>query len=176
MQLTALVQDEPPIDIQVADLPDGGVALITAGMSAQPMTTAPGAEDYQRAELYALLPPEMKEGDGLTPAAQQFAVRLRQFAERPHQDETCLGTNAIYDFGEPLAEGTAMTCLLAVVEADAISEVRLDDGTPILFYSVAPLHAAERDLKRATDTLTLLKTLGEHGVSKIVQLARASVA
>ena len=178
LSLQTVVPGNAAIAIRVVRLNGGGTALVTSGMSSRPMRVPPGWELYRLAELVLFLPQKFEIRPGQEPelVVGELCGRMRQLAEYPHQNGTWLSPATIIDFDEPLAHGTRMTCMLAVTEDSDMGRLPLGDGRSILFYTLSPLYSDERDLERRASMEHLLETLSRHGVGKVVDLDRISVA
>jgi hypothetical protein len=159
-------------------------ALVTSGMSELPMTTPPGAEAFQYAELIVLLPPAWPlSQEAFEDEANYWPVRwLKQLARLPHEFGTWLGYGHSIPNGDPpvpFAPTTKLSGMLlatAVSLPEAASELRLDDERSVFFWTVIPLYAEEMELKLRKGADALLDKLANAGITDIIDPTRPNVA
>ncbi len=181
LSLQEILPCSPSITIHVVRMEDC-LALVTRGMSDQPMTVPEGAEVFRFAELTIYLPLDWPLGKQALDDPQYFwpFEWLRRIALYPHQSGTWIGGPvAVFSNGEPpaaLGPNTQMTCFLAILEPGDMRRLEHPDGRSILFYKLFPLYTEERDLHEREGTERLLTLFAEHQLEDRVEIARPNVA
>ena len=180
LSLQEIVPGDPPISIHVVRMKDK-VALVTDGMSAQPMKVPGGQKQFQYAELVMYLPVDwplttkaFKDPNNYWPIEW-----LRRIARYPFQNDTWLGgPSAVIANGEPpkpLAPGTKQTCILAVGEVSDFGWWNRADGRPVKFYTLFPLYTEERDLAKAEGVAHLLRLFEKRKIDTVINMNRPNV-
>lgn len=157
--------------------------LVTAGMSARPMTAPPQAPDELLAELVLCLPPEWPlTEEAFTDERAYWPIRLlKTLARLPHQYDTWLWTGHTVpncDPPEPYADGTLLcgaTLLAPVLAPEEFERLESARGTT-QFLSVIPLYAEELELKLAQGAGALAERLDGIGVTELLDSLRSSAA
>jgi len=178
-----LLSDQVHIDILIveptAERPV--YTLITSGMSDQPMTVPPGAEEFRLAELMICLPGNwpMQEVDFVNDDNYWPIRWLKQLARMPHQLSTWLGYGHTIPNGDPpqpFAANTKMETMLITYPYTATEEfARLEvaPGTKINFYSLIPLHPVESEFKLAQGIEVLEEILiDKAGINEVLMVDR----
>ena len=149
-----------------------GHVLFTQGMSARAMTVPAGGEAYRHAELVLYLeavrttdPGEWREKRfGLW----WLAEWMQRIARYPFENDTWLNGKwtiiSNEDPPRPLSEHTQMTCWLLLGEKEPLARAELPDGKSVCFYTLMPLHTAERDLALREGIVALLRLFEQHDV------------
>lgn len=189
------VSDQVPLEVYFvapsAEFPF--YALVTAGMSDQPMRTPPETSPEQAppyAELCLLLPSTWPLPTD--PAAMQQAFRdeatywpirwLLRLARLPHAHHTWLGFGHTVPNGAaaaPFAANTRLGCLLlltAISLPEEFQTLEISPAKTIQFYTLYPLYPEEMALKMALGVDALLDRFEEHDSSDVLDLARPNVA
>jgi hypothetical protein len=160
-----------------------GYVLFTQGMSSRALSVPVGGEAYQYAELVLYLedvpstdPGEWRETElGLW----WLAEWMRRIARYPFEHNTWLGGKwtilSNEDPPRPLSEHTQMTCWLLLGEKEPLARAELPDGKSVCFYTMMPIHTAERDLALSEGLVALLERFAEHDVSVRLDPDRPSV-
>jgi hypothetical protein len=181
LSLQEVVPGDPPVTIYAIPMKDR-LALVTTGMSSQPMTVPRGGEEYQYAELLLYLPKDwpLTEDDLEDPNASWPIDWLRRIARYPHEEHAWLGGPfaiiANEEPPQPLAPNTRLTCLLALAEGGEFSPLALPDGRRLVFYTLFPLYTEERELEKAKGIKELLLRFQSRKVSQVVDVSRPNVA
>lgn len=181
VSLQDIVPQSPPISVLAVEL-DWGIALVTKGMSAKRMTVPAGAEEYAHAELIIYLPRDWPlSKSALRSRKNSWPVDwLKKIAIYPHEHKTWMGgPTAIVSNGEPPKEfcrGTNLSCIFAVTEGGDFGRAGLSDGRNVVFYTLLPIYAEERELERAEGAERLLQLFSKHRVAKTVAPNRKNVA
>jgi hypothetical protein len=181
LSLQEIVSGDPPIIISAIPMKDR-LALVTTGMSSQPLTVPRGGEEYQYAELLLYLPKDwpLTEDDLEDPNAFWPIDWLRRIARYPHEERAWLGGPfaiiANEEPPQPLAPNTQLSCLLALAETEGFSPLALPDGRRVVFYTLFPLYTEERDLERAKGIKELLLRFQSRRISQVVDVNRPNVA
>jgi hypothetical protein len=68
-----------------------------------------------------------------------------------------------------------MTCWLLLGEKGPLARAELPDGRSVCFYTLMPIHTAERDLALREGLVALLERFAEHDVPMQLDPERASV-
>lgn len=181
-----LVSTTVHIDIHiVAPTPDKPwVSLVTSGMSDLPMTVPEGAEDWRFAELMIRLPADWPLGqEEFKDERNYWPVRwLKQLARFPHEYQTWLSYGHSIPNGdppEPLAPGLPFAGLVISppwIGGEAFSTLYLNDGTPVHFWSLIPLHPSEIEFKLKHGSDELFQRLAAAGASDLFNASRSPVA
>jgi hypothetical protein len=181
LALREIVSSDPPITIHAVPMSDR-LALVTTGMSTQPMTVPPGGEEYRFAELLIYLPKDWPLADSSLRDPNHFwpIDWLRRIARYPHEHHTWLGgPSAVIANDEPpqpLAPNTRLTCLLATTEAGEFGSLSLPDGRRVVFYTLFPLYTEERDLEKEKGTAHLVRLFQKRKIGIVVDVNRPNVA
>ena len=172
-----IVSDEVHLDLLVfpptgepesEQRPGGGnhYTLVTAGMSARPMSVPAEAGDYgpsPYAELMIALPADWPglspdgafDQDLMSDERNWWPLRwLKQIARMPHEYNTFVSIGHTIPNGEsadPYADNTKLGCMLVMptILAPALNDplVVPADDTLISFYALCPLYREEMNLK-----------------------------
>jgi Suppressor of fused protein (SUFU) len=155
--------------------------LVTAGMSAKPMTVPDGHEADRFAELVIALPPGWPlDDESWQDERHYWPVRLRkQLARLPHMFATHLGEGHTIPNGdppEPYAPGTKLCCALIAPPLTAPSEFHVLDTPdgPIHFLAVILIYRDEMKLKLDRGFEALFEPFEAAQVSEIVEPDRPS--
>jgi hypothetical protein len=156
--------------------------LVTSGMSALPMSTDPGEEEYRFAELAILLSPRWKLGrEEFEDERNYWPVRLLKALTRyPRDNATWLGFGhsvALSNPPEPFASNTELAaCVLlpSPTLGEGFCRMQRPDGGATYFWSVMPLYREELELKLERGTDTLLNTLEGARITDVVEPDRPS--
>ena len=145
------------VSVRVASRDDGVVCLFTDGMLARPMPPGPGGDDYQYAELAVYLadwpadPVRWLEPEYLWPINW-----LRRLARYPFETGVGYGGPVAVVANDepprPLGPNTAMTCWLFLADKEPLGRLETPDGRSVVFYTLLPIHTAERDFEREHGT------------------------
>lgn len=184
LALQQVVSGSPAISIHVVPSVknEKRQALVTAGMSATPMTVPAGEEEYQHAELVMFLPKDwpLTKKALKDPATSWPIDWLRTVARYPHECATWLGGQSCViangEPPEPLAPSVAFTCLLLLTEASEFSPWKHPDGRLIQFYTLFPIYTEERDLEAREGVVRLVERFQERGIDLVVNPKRPNVA
>lgn len=175
-----LIPDEVPVAVHaVFDAEFYG--LFTSGMSQQPMTVPLGGEAYRYAELVLHLGEDWgsKPNEWRVPERTWAINWLRQIAQIPFANNTWLGGKwtiiSNEDPPQPLSEFTDMTCWLLLGDKEPLSRVELPDGRSVCFYTLMPIHTAERDLALTEGLVALLEKFADQDVPLWLDPHRKSV-
>jgi hypothetical protein len=154
--------------------------LFTHGMSNLPMQVPEEGEAYRFAEL--AIPIEDSIWDESTWQQKEFrwAVDwMQRIARYLFEHNTWLGGKwtiiSNEDPPQPLSEHTAMTCWLLLGEKEPLARAELPDGKSVCFYTMMPIHTAERDLALREGLVALLERFAEQDVSVQLDPNRTSV-
>lgn len=162
--------------------------LFTTGMSDLPMSTPPGAEAFQYAELMVKLPADwrMEAIKANTPPADleqwYWPIRwLKQLARLPHEYGTWLGPGHTIPNGDParpFAPGTKLSGFLLLLPdvADDALPIQLSDGRAVNLYVLHALHSQEMQLKLDKGAEALLDALDRANVKEVLDPSRPSAA
>lgn len=181
LSLQEVAPGDLPISIHVVRM-RSKLALVTAGMSQRPMTVPEGGEAYRYAELVMYLPLDWPLTEkALHNVNYSWPIQwLRWMARYPHENQTWLGgPKVVVSNGEPprpFAPNTQLSCLLAVTEASDFGWLWLGSERAIVFYSLYPLYAEERDLEKKYGTERLLELFEQYMVSQVLDVRRPNVA
>lgn len=153
--------------------------LVTTGMSDKPMTTPPGVENLEYAELSICLPENWKISDEDFKDENNFwPVRLLKFTARfPHEYDTWLGCGHTMPNGnlaEPFAENTQLNTMLllpSIVFDPEFHQLVLPDKV-INFYTIIPLYTAETELKLKKGVEALFDGFNKYNVSDVLDINR----
>ncbi|MFC7336967.1 suppressor of fused domain protein [Haloferula chungangensis] len=159
------------------------ISLVTSGMSDIPMSTPEGAEEWRFAELMIRLP----EGWPLDQASFEdernyWPIRwLKQLSRFPHELETWIGYGHSIPNGDPpeaFAPGVPFSGIVLSppwIGGEGFSTLYLNDGTPVHFWSLIPLHASEIEFKLAHGSEALFERIAAAGHSDLVDIQRPAV-
>lgn len=186
VQELALVERIPVSGIDINVIPprpeDDSLVLFTSGMSDRPQQVPAGCEEFRYTELVLRLPGDwpLDLKSLQNPDFSWPFEWLKRTAAYPETNGTWLGGQfAIIANGEPpqpFAPGTKLSCLLLLREHGDLGTVRCQDGRDIALYSVVPLYSEERDLEKVEGMGELLGRFQAHGLSLVLDPARANVA
>lgn len=176
----AVVPDEVPVTIH-------GVCgaelhcLLTHGMSERPMAVPPGGDAYRYAELVLHLDVWDTDVTTWNTPERLWAIDwARRLAQIPFENGTWLGGKwtiiSNEDPPQPLSEFTEMTCWLLLGEKEPLARADLPDGKSVVFYTLLPIHTAERDLALREGLVALLERFAEREVPTHLDPHRESVA
>jgi hypothetical protein len=140
-----------------------------------------GDEDWQYAELVMHLPPDWphpREAGGDSPWFWPVQC-LRRLAYHPHLNNTWFGPPASIvatnDPPEPLGPNTQQTSVLLVPRFANLSlPLELNDGRVINFFTVVPLHTAERSYAIEHGIKAFFQRFIEHRVPMTFEKDRSS--
>ncbi len=181
-----LVSDRVHVDVHVVQPTDKRpwITLITAGMSAMPMTVPEGAEEFRFGELCVCLPPDWPLGDeAFEDERNYWPVRLlKSLARLPHDYGTWLGHGHTIPNGDPakpFAAGTQLAGALVMRPPASLGwgfhELQSGEKT-VLFYLVTALYADEMDYKLGHGVDSLLERLvAQPGAVAPIDVSRPSV-
>jgi hypothetical protein len=157
------------------------LVLFTNGMSDLPMNVPAGQEDWRFAELVIHLPADWPHPrDVGQDSPWLWPVQwLRKMAYYPHLNKTWLGRPAAIVSSDeppkPLGANTDQTCLLMVPDfANLGDPLQRGDGTKVHFFTVVPLHTAERDYELKNGMKAFFEQFIEHKVPMTVDVNRES--
>jgi hypothetical protein len=150
------------------------ILLFTDGMSDRPMPVPEGGEAYRYAELvqyiclFTSMPCEIEDLGQLDWANFWMVDWMFRIARLPFRHNTWLeGKWTIIsneDPPRPLSEFTQMTCWLLLGEKEPLARAELPDGKSVCFYTLMPIHTAERDLALRDGIVALLQLFEQHDV------------
>lgn len=157
--------------------------LFTTGMSYLPMNTPEGLEDRQYAELMICLPPSWPISDeAFQDPNHYWPVRwLKMLARFVHDYNTwmCEGhTMPAGDPPAPLSGHTALNGIMLVHPLQVEPEFRIlqmDENRVVHFYCIMPLYQEEMDFKLNNGSEALMKKLGKHRITEVIDLQRTNV-
>jgi hypothetical protein len=156
--------------------------LFTLGMSNHTMQVPAGGEEFQHAELALYLriyPASEDPADWCQPELSWYVDWLQKIACWPKDNNTWLGGKwtiiSNEDPPQPLSEFTDMTCWLLLGEKEPLSRVELPDGRSVCFYTLMPIHTAERDLALTEGLVALLEKFADQDVPLWLDPHRKSV-
>lgn len=157
------------------------LVLFTNGMSDLPMDVPAGQEDWRYAELVIHLPPDWPHPRDVDADSHWLwpVDWLRKMAHYPKQSKTWLGNPAAIVSSDeppkPLGSNTKQTCLLMVPDfANLGDPLQRGDGTKVHFFTVVPLHTAERDYELKNGMKAFFEQFIEHKVPMTVDVNRES--
>lgn len=184
LSITEIVPGEVPVSIHlVPPAPGHGYLLLfTTGMSDRPLAAPAGREEDRYAELVLLLPGDWKiDLDSLADPRTGWAVEwLRRATHFYHEQGTWIGPGfGILTNGnppEPIAPHLPFDSLFLFHPNSDTAQLRLADGRMIRFYTVYPLHPAERLLFAQRGPAALLERLAPQASFPIVDVHRPSAA
>jgi hypothetical protein len=160
------------------------ISLVTSGMSDIPMNAPENCGEYRFAELMMRLPPDWKLSEqDFQKEENYWPIRTLKFLARfPHEYETWLCYGHTIPNGNPPSPFAADIPFNGVVLAPPgaggkeFPVLRLNDGTPVHFWSLVPLHPSEMDYKLEHGADALFSRLEAAGHSDLVDPGRAPVA
>lgn len=154
--------------------------LFTQGMYEHAMTEPPGGEDYRHAELLVQFPFDLwpQDDDWTRDECRWLVHWLHRVAQLPFETNTWLGGKwgviSNEEPPQPLSAFTPMTCWLLLAEKGPLTRITLD-GRPVVFYTMLPIHTAERDFALREGIVPLLEKFAENDVPDYVVPDRPSV-
>lgn len=157
------------------------LTLFTTGLSSRPMTTPPGSEAYQLAELAMFLPPDwpIERADLDKPQNRWPFEVLRKIAGYPHAENSWLGFPVTIFANEeppkPFAPGCPFSATLLAMNIDDVGPIYASANRQIQIYTLMPLYADERQLEMTQGLPALFKAFDKHKVEKVVDVSRRSV-
>ncbi len=169
-----LISDGVHVDVHVVPAaPDRPyITLVTAGMSARPMTLPAdaGAEhtaEWSHAELCIFLPPDWPLTEAALKDERQgnyWPIRLlKTLARLPHDYNTWLGWGHSIPNGDPAqpyAPDTKLAGAIVIPPFEHDETFFIVEGEPVLhIFQVLPVTAAEMDVKVKSGVDTLLDKL-----------------
>jgi hypothetical protein len=179
-----IISDKVHIDVYIFEPTPvhNWYALITAGMSAKPMLTPPGSEDWRYAELVMCLPPDWPMfGDAFKQDENFWPIRwLKKLARLPHDYDTWLCALHTVPNGEdpqPFARNTELCCALILLPelfGEEFPNLRVNDEKTIHFLSFVPIYKDEMELKLNHGGNTLVDHLDALGVTELLDVRRPS--
>jgi len=158
--------------------------LATSGMSDREMNVPERVDAPRHIELVVTLPERWWIGEAAFESDNWYwpVRQLKTLARFPHKYDTWLAeghTVTNDDPPQPLAPGTRLCGALLLPPQhvpQAFRELRIDGKKTIRFLAVVPLYEEEMALKMRDGTAALLKLLGKHRVTDVIEPARKSVA
>lgn len=152
-----IVSDRVHLDVHVVPAGEGRpfVTLVTAGMSARPMTMPPGIDDpaeWSHIELCVLLPPDWPlDQASLQDDRNYWPIRLlKMLARLPHDYGTWLGWGHSIPNGDPAQPYAPDTklCGAIIIPPFAHEELFVVEGAPPMhLFQILPVTDAEMQLK-----------------------------
>jgi Suppressor of fused protein (SUFU) len=155
------------------------VGIATVGLSDVPMVRADGST--QRIELVVPLPMDWPEDEStwnteryvwvvnwVLNLSEQFAGNRVALPE-PH----VIISNG--DGPAPLSQFTSMTCWLGLVDKPPLESFERDDGELVQFYTLLPIHTAERDFELKHGLRALLEKFATSNTPNELAADRPSV-
>lgn len=171
----------PDIHVDIAVIPPteerNCYTLVTMGMGAHRMSVPEEISDRQpdRAEMVICLPPDwqVEEQDEIW----YWPLRwLKIMARLPGEQDTWLGWGHTVPAGGPLAENTALSCMLLVdpftIDGEG-SDCEMPDGSLVRFYQLFPIYEEEMNFKIEHGAEALLDRFGR--ISPVVDVNRLNV-
>ncbi len=157
--------------------------LFTQGMSERAMVAPPDSEDadgYLFAELVVpMLFEHWPEGSWDRPEDRWVPEWMLRVARRPFETGTWLGGHwgiiSNEDPPEPLSAFTTMTCWLLLAEKGPLKRFNRDDGSSVVFYTMLPIHTAERDFALREGIVPLLQKFADQDVPATLTPERPSI-
>lgn len=155
--------------------------LFTVGMSAVPMTTPNGQEEYRYSELMIHLPPSWPLPIQTDPSEEiSWPVSwLHQIAYYPYRERTWLGGQFTIisndEPPEPFASNTGLSCMMLIADFAGWTPLKTSDKR-IHVYSLFPIYTEERDIELRSGVPELLRRFDQAGVTTIVDVSRVNVA
>ena len=178
-ELDGFEPGDPPSLVMLC-LQEDFSCLFTHGLSDAPMRVPAGGEAYQYAELAILIEDSIWDESTWQRPEFRWAVEwMQRIARHPFENDTWLGGKwtiiSNEDPPQPLSEFTQMTCWLLLGEKDPLARAELPDGKSVCFYTLMPIHTAERDLALREGLVALLERFAEQDVSVQLDPDRPSV-
>jgi hypothetical protein len=129
----------------------------------------PGGEAYRFAELVLYLDGWDTDIDEWQTPEHLWVINwVRRLAQIPFENDTWLNGKwtiiSNEDPPRPLSEFTQMTCWLLLGEKEPLARAELPDGRSVCFYTLMPIHTAERDLALRDGIVALLRLFEQHDV------------
>jgi hypothetical protein len=160
------------------------ITLVTSGMSERPMSVPPGLEEFQYAELVALLPPDWPlSQEEFQDEANYWPVRwLKILARLPHEYDTWLSYGHTVPNGdppEPFAEDTQLCCMMLappLLFGEKFHELKVNDEKTIRFWSVIPLYLEEMELKMKKGSEAVFERFDKFNIDEVIDPVRKNVA
>jgi hypothetical protein len=174
-----IIPDEVPVTI-CAVFNEDHYCLFTSGMSEKAMTTPPEMEHYQYAELVLYLDGWDTDVNAWRKPEQLWAINwVRRLTQIPFENNTWLGGRWTIISNEeppqPLSEFTDMTCWLLLGEKKPLDRALLHDGKTVVFYTLMPIHTAERDFIFKEGIVPFLRLFEKNDTPVALDPARPSV-
>jgi hypothetical protein len=167
-ELDGFEPGDPPAMVMLC-LQEDFSCLFTHGLSDVPMRVPAGGEAYRYAELAILIEDSIwDESTWQQPEFRWLVDWMQRIARYPFENDTWLeGKWTIIsneDPPRPLSEFTRMTCWLLLGEKEPLARAELPDGRSVCFYTLMPIHTAERDLALRDGIVALLRLFEQHDV------------
>jgi len=157
--------------------------LVTSGMSDLPMSVPDGLEDFQRAELLVVLPPDWPLDEERFKDHRVFwpIEWLKMLGRLPHEYETWLGYGHSVPNGdppEPIPGTEFVGVALNYIDwlPDEFTRLEINSETGIIFYQIVPLYREEMDLKMASGMEALEALFEKHEIGFVLDCKRPNVA
>jgi hypothetical protein len=160
------------------------VSLVTSGMSDIPMNAPENAGDYRFAELMIRLPADWKLDEASIKTEEYYwPLRwLKTLARMPHEYESWLSYGHSIPNGDPpspIAPNVPFAGMLLSmpwIGGEEFATLYLNDGTPVRFWSLVPLHPSEIDFKLQRGADAFFEKLAAAGYSDLFDPNRPAVA
>lgn len=155
--------------------------LFTCGLSALPMNTPEGYEEYQYAEIVMLLPSswKMKDKDLEDPNNWWPFRLLKELTKYPHEENTWLGFGHTFSWGleEYFSDNNQFVGVVLVDSINLPEELLSIQTTKhtIHIYSAIPLYKEELEFKLEHGVTKLLEKFDAIEVDEIVDINRANI-
>ena len=174
-----IIPDETHVALRTANNGET-FCVFTEGISAQPMNVPPGEENFRFAELVMYLFEWPQEREKWRQPEYLWPVNwMRRIANYPFENNTWLGGMqtiiANNEPPEPLGPGTEMTCWLLLGEKSPMERFEMPDGKSVMFYTMIPIHTAERDFEREHGMVALLEKFAEVDMPDFIDPKRKSL-
>ena len=155
--------------------------LFTQGMSEHAMAVPAGGDEFRYTEVVLALPTESwpDDNDWTRDECRWMLQWLHRVSQIPFENGTWLGGRygiiSNEEPPEPLSTFTPMTCWLLLARKGPLTQFTRDDGRSVVFYTMLPIHTAERDFVLREGVVPLLEKFAEHDVPDYLVLDRPSV-
>jgi len=156
------------------------VALVTTGMSDEPMDYSDEERTFKYAELLLKLPSSwIVEEDNMKDQNHYWPLGwIRKVAHIPHLYDGWLEEGVILPNGEPpqpFASNTKLSCIMICRPKESGLDNVHTKGEDINIYILVPIYEEERNLALEKGYEYLLERMREKGISDVLDIHRINV-